>query len=412
MMVGIERRTGLIAAVTATVVALAAVACTPVPPGGGTTTTTSTTTTIATPVSPVIASFTISGGVSPAPSVVALAWSISDPNGDALTCRLDGNGDGTAETVISNCPSVGSRNVSLPAAGTFQARLEVDDATFAPVAAVRPITVAAGPSETYNIELRGVGSLTPAQAAAFTAAEARWEGAILRGVQDTSTGPRPPCLPSTAASLPAVVDDLIIDVSITPIDGPGGILGQAGPNCINGTSELSTYGVMEFDSADVANLIANGSFGAVILHEMGHVLGFGTLWDLASGGFGTRQVITGAGGADPRFTGGRAVAALSTLGGSGTPKVEAGGGPGTRDAHWSESTFANELMTGFLNNGSNPLSQLSLSSLADLGYQVDLSSADAYSLPSSGAFRALGGADLGARSTPLGEVLRPPLGSI
>ena len=40
------------------------------------------------------------------------------------------------------------------------------------------------------------------------------------------------------------------------------------------------------------------------------------------------------------------------------------GGAGTRDGHWRESVLANELMTGWINAGSNPLSVLSVRSLA------------------------------------------------
>ena len=35
---------------------------------------------------------------------------------------------------------------------------------------------------------------------------------------------------------------------------------------------------MSFDTADLARMEADGSLTDVILHEMGHVLGFGTLW--------------------------------------------------------------------------------------------------------------------------------------
>ncbi len=57
------------------------------------------------------------------------------------------------------------------------------------------------------------------------------------------------------------------------------------------------------------------------------------------------------------------------------------GGPGTRDGHWRESIFGNELMTGFVGPGRDlPLSTVTIASLADLGYQVDLNAADPYRL--------------------------------
>ena len=57
----------------------------------------------------------------------------------------------------------------------------------------------------------------------------------------------------------------------------GSILGQAGPCFIRPDSRLTVAGVMKFDSADVRGLIDNGKFKDVIVHEMGHVLGVGTL---------------------------------------------------------------------------------------------------------------------------------------
>ena len=328
------------------------------------------------------------------------AWTATDPNGDDLTCSIDGDGNGTDDIIVEDCGGTGSRNVEFADPGVRTARLTVQDATFAPVVATRQVDVPAGTSETFDIDLRGVDGLTVAQAAAFTQAEAYWESAIVRGIDDFATVPRPPCLPATSADLPAVVDDVIIDVGIAPIDGAGSILGQAGPTCFSTGNDLPLHGVMEFDTADVANLLADGSFDEVILHEMAHVLGIGTMWDTTLFG-GARKVISGAGGPNPSFTGGRGVAEYSALGAAGNVPVENVGGPGTRDAHWRETTFANELMTGYLNSGANPVSRLTIASLADLGYQVALGVAQPYSLPG-------GVAGLRAASTDMGgTVLRP-----
>src|SRR5215207_4498866 len=61
--------------------------------------------------------------------------------------------------------------------------------------------------------------------------------------------------------------------------------------------------------------------------------------------------------------------------------VENSGGSGTRDSHWRESTFNNELMTGFLDSGANPLSRMTIGSLEDFGYTVDYGAADGYNIP-------------------------------
>jgi hypothetical protein len=167
------------------------------------------------------------------------------------------------------------------------------------------------------------------------------------------------------------VDDVLIEATGPAIDGVGKILGQAGPCLIRTAGGLPVglplFGVMKFDSADLASLESNGTLQAVILHEMGHVLGIGTLWN--SGG---RNLLSGGGTANPRFTGNTAYAQYQAGGGSGArpPKIEVEntGGTGTRDSHWRASVYDPELMVGFLNPNSSPLSRMTIGSLVDLGY--------------------------------------------
>jgi len=54
------------------------------------------------------------------------------------------------------------------------------------------------------------------------------------------------------------VDDLLISASARTIDGVNGILGQAGPDAFRSGTDLPYHGVMEFDSADLADLEASG----------------------------------------------------------------------------------------------------------------------------------------------------------
>jgi hypothetical protein len=111
---------------------------------------------------------------------------------------------------------------------------------------------------------------------------------------------------------------------------------------------------------------------------MAHVLGFGTIWNALG-------LLSGAGGSDPRFTGADATAEYNSIFGvaEASVPVENTGGLGTRDAHWRESVFDNELMTGLLNGGiENPLSRITVASFGDLGYEVNLAAADPFSLSS------------------------------
>jgi hypothetical protein len=395
-----QRRSLARIAVGALLCAAALAACTPPPPDGSTTTTTYT----SEPTPPSVQSFSIKGGVQSAPSLVSFAWKVTDPNGDPLTCRIDADGDGSFEVTVDRCEAAAGRNVLLSTPGSYTATLLVEDASSSPVSATTPLVVPSGGSEPFDIELRGVEDLDPAVAAVFRDAVARWERVIVRGLPDVTVPQDATCLPSDVDPLPEVVDDLIIDVATKQIDDVGGILGQAGPTCIPLTTELPYHGVMEFDVDDVADMLSDGTLDDVIAHELGHVLGIGTLWDMSwAGPEGERRLLSGRGGSNPTFVGPRGAAEWSVLGGAGNVPVEGSGGSGTRDSHWRESTFGDELMTGYVGFSSNPLSKMSIASLADMGYHVDPGQADAYSLQRSGSLRRQQG-------DPHGEVLRPPLG--
>jgi len=280
------------------------------------------------------------------------------------------------------------------AAGANTVTVHAADAAGNDATATVNVSYTAATGDSFNIDLTFVSTISSTQRAAFEAAAARWGQVIAQGLPDTNVSiPQDACgyVPgSTTVGLPAspingTIDDLRIDVWVGPIDGTYGILGQGGPCIVRGGDRLSVYGVMMFDSADLTYLAQNGLLQSTILHEMGHVLGIGTLWSYY------RALLTGAGTADPRFVGANAVREWHALGGSNDVPVEncldgsgnpiTGCGGGTRDAHWREAVFGNELMTGYLDPGSDPLSAVTIGSLQDLGYAVDYGQADAYALP-------------------------------
>ena len=156
---------------------------------------------------------------------------------------------------------------------------------------------------------------------------------------------------------PKVVDDILITAELGAIDGLYGLLGQAGPTSVRSAGSLPATAQMKFDIADV-NAMALSVFSEVILHEMSHSVGFGSIWDrlgLVSNG---------------QFTGANAAAEFHQMGGTGFVPVEQDGGSGTAGSHWDEETFHNELMTGYINDGVNPFSEMSAASFADLGYKL------------------------------------------
>ena len=255
------------------------------------------------------------------------------------------------------------------------------------------ITTSEPAASNFTIDVRFLGGLTTAQRDAFDAAAARWSEII--------TGDLPDIV--VAGS---VVDDVQIDAEGIAIDGPGSILGQAGPTRLRPGSFLPASGVMSFDSADLARMESDGSLVRVIIHEMGHVLGFGTIWDE----LGLRQ---GTGGTNPTFTGAAAMREFATL--RGEPGLEAVpvanvGGAGTRDSHWRETVFGNELMTGLLNAGVNPVSRMTVGAFQDMGYQVRIDAADDYALPSSLMIEMMGVGGESVDPADRGVFLRPTPG--
>ena len=115
---------------------------------------------------------------------------------------------------------------------------------------------------------------------AFERAAARWSDIILENeIAPTDVSNLVPCgFLSSDHAFPSdtVVDHLIIFVEPIEIDGGGGILGLASPCVV--TNGFPVVGGMQFDEDDLDNLQDSGTLEAVILHEMGHVLGIGSRW--------------------------------------------------------------------------------------------------------------------------------------
>ena len=126
---------------------------------------------------------------------------------------------------------------------------------------------------------------------------------------------------------------------------------------------------MSFDLT-VANLLITG------LHEIGHVLGFGPIWDE----LGLIQELDG----DTHFSGPLAIAAFDEAGGANYTGAKV---PVQRmdGAHWRQSELPDELMGP---TGGSALSAITVQSLADLGYGVDVTQADSYTLPSAASAQA------------------------
>ncbi len=195
---------------------------------------------------------------------------VYDAAGQLVASNDDISGTNTDSRVKVNLKAgtyyLGVTNYNGTAGGTYTVSLNTPTPPVAP------------PADTsFSIALRTTG-LTPSQSVIFQAAVARWEQAIVGDLPD-------------AIYNGVAVDDLLIDAAAAPMDGPGGILGGAGPDAVR-PGGLTTHGNMTFDSADIANMESNGALMGVVMHEIGHILGVGTLWG---------SLLTGNGTSDPRL---------------------------------------------------------------------------------------------------------------
>jgi len=267
----------------------------------------------------------------------------------------------------------------------------------ATISGVQPVTFTATasppPPGNFRIEVRYAQGTTPsaAQRAAFEAAAAGWSRIILRGgapypVYELDEG----CGDIRGQT----VDGVVITADLKPIDGAGKVLGSAGPCILRDEGYLPAQGYMQFDTADLDTLEVRGQLQQVVLHEMGHVLGFGTIWEVVgSGELGSNSYLLRTPLENPTFVGAASRAALFGLAGVGgfpgtAVPVENTGEAGTAFAHWRESVFKRELMTGWLDSGMNPLSALTIAQFRDLGYVVNDALGENYSFTFATAIQA------------------------
>ena len=210
-----------------------------------------------------------------------------------------------------------------------------------------------GPSSAsagYNITIEFKGSWTTQYYEIFKAAADKLTSLIVGEIPNVTV--------YGGKGGPKTVDDILISAELGAIDGAGSILGQAGPTAVRTASSLPATATMKFDIADV-DAMGPILFADVVLHEMAHSLGFGSIWDRLG------LVTNGL------FTGEYAVAEFLDMGGSGSGiPVEQDYGAGTAGSHWDEETFVNELMTGFIDN-ENYFTEMSAASFADLGYVIN-----------------------------------------
>lgn len=327
---------------------------------------------------------------------------ISQPLADPLRIQVvDEFGNAVPGVAVDVQATLGGGSVTvLNAVGDAQGIVEAEW-TLGGVLGLQSVTATSGAAQPlemhaaglrpnasgFNVEIRFLVPVNPSRWAVFQLAAARWSDVIAGDLPDVlSEATRPGQCGSGSPAVTGVVDDVIVLATVERIDTVGGILGSAGPCYIRDDSEIPYLGRMRLDEWDVERMEQRGTLQDVIIHEIGHILGIGTLWNR----FGLLQDPSGeTTQLDTYFSGAEARAAFETVGGSGYTgakvPVENTGGGGTRNSHWRESVMNKELMTGYIDIG-NPLSVVTVGSLQDMGYVVDLSAADDYSLPIAASY--------------------------
>jgi hypothetical protein len=253
------------------------------------------------------------------------------------------------------------------------------------------------PPDPYTIEFSFDNSVPANVQAMFQAAADRWQNVIVGD------------LPNVTLPNGQVVDDLLINVSVSSTL-PAGVIAQAGFTDIRvGNSSTPANGnfsqnglpyIGEMEISD--DFLTAVGLPNVIAHEMGHVIGFGTLWQNNVGTFGS--LVSGIGTADPIYVGANAVREYNTIfrtSGTSVPLYQISDTTppsydGSYGSHWRDSVFdsANpaydELMTATYNvNGVGGvavpayLSRITVGALDDFGYTVSYAGAESYTAPAS-----------------------------
>ena len=314
----------------------------------------------------------------------------------------DPDGDGLIYTAAVDRPDVVSvgisgDNVRVEPVGPGRAAVAVTATDPGGLSAwlSLPVSVSGARPGLFDIDLIFKGDVPTSVRAAFDRAAEYWS-AILAATEladvplsgDFELG----CLGITARTFKSSVDDLVIVASVSSIDGARRTIAYAAVCGIRkGDSGLPFMGAIAFDLDD-AEWMTSRDLDEVILHEMGHVLGIGTLWSRF--GLLRNPSLPLQWNTDTHFTGPLAITAFDLAGGTAYTQgekvpVENRLGFGSGDSHWRDRVLDYELMTPTQNIGvADPLSAVTIQSLADLGYTVDVGLAEGYALPGAVAEEA------------------------
>lgn len=314
---------------------------------------------------------------------VDLSGHFADPDGERLIHDV-ASSDGGVATVTTAGDTM---HVIGVAPGTATVTVTARDA--GGLTAEQSFTVAVRASGGgFDIVLSFETTATEPRRAAVLAAAELWMSVLAdTELPEVTVDDHIECYGASTTVPVGTIDDLLVLVEFRDIDGPGRTLAQAGVCSLREGSMLPVASVAFFDTSDIDGLIDSGDATELAVHEIAHALGFGLLWRPLGL---LRDPALGVGAIDAHFVGPLAIDAFDAAGGTdytGGAKVpvENLGGAGSANLHWRGSVLRGELMRPLNRIGSREtLSAITIQSLADLGYIVDVSLAGPYTLPGVG----------------------------
>jgi hypothetical protein len=221
------------------------------------------------------------------------------------------------------------------------------------------------------IDVRIVGTMSPALQQAAQLAAARWQDVFANAwAAATVSLPANLCVAAQPPVTNETITGLRVYVEVSNA-GAAGALARGG-SCYS-AGGLTAVGRIYIDT-DLERATP-ATMQAIIKHELGHVFGLMSL-----------PMLVDVPGLKPRWIGPEARRQFVLAGG-----VDSGGVPLETETeipagaygHWRLSRMPDEIMTTFAGRSSNwpdggPLSAITLGALADLGYPIRMSGADPY----------------------------------
>jgi hypothetical protein len=313
--------------------------------------------------------------VTSVPTVKALDANSQPVAGVVITFDVSAGGGQVSPSSVTT-DSNGEATVTYWKLGTTVADNHLD----ASAGGAPAVRFAATIDTQFSIQIMFIDGFPSSQEQAFTDAANRWGAVIVGDLRDFSVA-RSDFDSSCAGapdSTPIEVDDLLIFVQVQPIDGVGGKLAASGPCATRNTAGADfgsvAVGIMSFDSDDANFLEQHNLLETTVLHEMGHVLGIGSLW--AAHGLIANPSLPSSPGADTIYTGTNGQAAFTAIAkgaydGNIVP-VDNTAKVGSADSHWRETVLTTELMSPVLTGTEHgvPLSAITIASLQDFGFYV------------------------------------------